>query len=206
MSLANAVWASDNQSNSIALRPTPHLLGFHAITARLRHHAESIREIYVASTRNDRRARDLIERARSAGVSVHSVDERRLDELAGSDNHQGVVALVDESSRQRSLDEIIDAATEPPLLLLLDGVTDPHNLGACLRSADAFGALAVIVPKDRAAGLTSTVAKAASGALESLPLVSVTNIARTMRELKERGVWLLGADASGKESLFDADL
>ena len=104
------------------------------------------------------------------------------------------------------MDEVLDRATEPPLLLLLDGVTDPHNLGACLRSADAFGANAVIVPKDRAAGLTSTVAKAASGALESIPLVSVTNLARTMRELKERGVWIVGADASGKESLFDADL
>jgi 23S rRNA (guanosine2251-2'-O)-methyltransferase len=100
---------------------------------------------------------------------------------------------------------VLDAPAEPPLLLLLDGVTDPHNLGACLRSADAFGALAVVVPKDRAVGVNATVAKAASGAADTVPVIAVTNLARTMRELKERGVWLLGADAGG-ESLVDAEL
>ena len=123
---------------------TRYLFGFHAVIARLRQHAESIREINISVARNDRRARELMERAQLAGVSVHHIDNRRLDELAGNDKHQGVVALVDQSLQQQSLDEILDHTTEPPLLLLLDGVTDPHNLGACLRSADAFGACAVI--------------------------------------------------------------
>ena len=132
---------------------TRHLIGFHAVIARLRQHAESVREIKISISRNDRRARELIERAQLAEVVVHHVDDRRLDQLAGNDKHQGVVALVDANMQMQSLEEILDNATEPPLLLLLDGVTDPHNLGACLRSADAFAAHAVIVPKDRAVGL-----------------------------------------------------
>lgn len=185
---------------------TRYLIGFHAVIARLRQHAESIREINISVSRNDRRARELIERAQLAEVAVHHVDDRRLNELAGSDKHQGVVALVDTGLQQQSLDEIVGNAAEPPLLLLLDGVTDPHNLGACLRSADAFAAHAVVVPKDRAVGLNPTVAKAASGAADAVPLVTVTNLARAIRDLKERNVWVVGADASGSESLFNADL
>jgi 23S rRNA (guanosine2251-2'-O)-methyltransferase len=164
-----------------------------------------VRAIYVAASRQDRRARELVERARLAGVAVHAADEARLAALAGNDRHQGVVAVVDASVVQRSLDEVLEALSEPALLLALDGITDPHNLGACLRSADAFGVQAVIVPKDRAAGLNATVAKAASGAADSVPVVSVTNLARTLSELKARGVWVIGADAGG-ESLFDADV
>jgi 23S rRNA (guanosine2251-2'-O)-methyltransferase len=185
---------------------TRHLIGFHAVIARLRQHAESVREINISISRNDRRARELIERAQLAEVVVHHVDDRRLDQLAGNDKHQGVVALVDANMQMQSLEEILDNATEPPLLLLLDGVTDPHNLGACLRSADAFAAHAVIVPKDRAVGLNPTVAKAASGAADAVPLITVTNLARTIRDLKARNVWVVGADASGRENLFDADL
>jgi 23S rRNA (guanosine2251-2'-O)-methyltransferase len=185
---------------------TRHLIGFHAVIARLRQHAESVREINISMSRNDRRARELIERAQLAEVVVHHVDDRRLNELAGSDKHQGVVALVDANMQMQSLEEILDTITESPLLLLLDGVTDPHNLGACLRSADAFAAHAVIVPKDRAVGLNPTVAKAASGAADAVPLITVTNLARTIRDLKERNVWVVGADASGSENLFDADL
>jgi 23S rRNA (guanosine2251-2'-O)-methyltransferase len=106
----------------------------------------------------------------------------------------------------QTLDDVLENLAEPPLLLVLDGVTDPHNLGACLRSADAFGAHAVIVPKDRAVGVNATVAKAASGAADTVPVISVTNLARAQRDLKARGVWLLGADTGGAESLFDADL
>ncbi len=185
---------------------TRHLIGFHAVIARLRQHAESVREINISMSRNDRRARELIERAQLAEVVVHHVDDRRLDQLAGSDKHQGVVALVDANMQMQSLEEVLDTITEPPLLLLLDGVTDPHNLGACLRSADAFAAHAVIVPKDRAVGLNPTVAKAASGAADAVPLVTVTNLARTIRDLKARNVWVVGADASGSENLFNADL
>jgi len=182
-----------------------HLFGFHAVTARLRAHPETVRAIYLSATRRDGRARDLTERAEAAGVAVHAVDEKRLAAICGHERHQGAVALVTEVP-ESTLDEVFDAMREPALLLVLDGVTDPHNLGACLRSADAFGVHAVIVPKDRAVGVNPTVAKAASGALDTVPLISVTNLARSLRELKERGVWLLGADAGGAESLFDADL
>lgn len=149
--------------------------------------------------------RDLAARARAANVVIHVVDAARLAALSGHAAHQGVVAIVDAQRPHVTLDDVLADLAEPALLLVLDGVTDPHNLGACLRSADAFGAQAVIVPKDRAAGVNATAAKAASGAAETVPVVAVTNLARTMRELKERGVWLLGADASG-ESLFDADV
>jgi len=182
-----------------------HLCGFHAVIARLRASAGSVRAIYVAAARQDRRMRDLVERARTAGVAVHTADSERLDALAGNERHQGVVAIVDAAVIARTLDEILDALAEPPLLLALDGVTDPHNLGACLRSADAFGVHAVIVPRDRAAGVNATVAKAASGAADTVPLIAVTNLARSLSELKDRGVWVLGADVDG-ESLFDADV
>ncbi|HTS22240.1 MAG TPA: 23S rRNA (guanosine(2251)-2'-O)-methyltransferase RlmB [Casimicrobiaceae bacterium] len=182
-----------------------HLSGFHAVTARLRAQPESVRGVYVAVARRDRRTRELVERARGAGVAVHAVDDDRLAALAGTDRHQGIVAVVDATAPGRTLEEILDGLREPALLLVLDGVTDPHNLGACLRSADAFGAQAVVVPKDRAAGLNATVAKAASGAAETIPLVSVTNLARALAELKERGVWIVGAEVGG-ESLFEADL
>jgi 23S rRNA (guanosine2251-2'-O)-methyltransferase len=116
-----------------------------------------------------------------------------------------VVAIVDDALPHVTLGDVLDSPAEPPLLLVLDGVTDPHNLGACLRSADAFGAMAVVVPKDRAVGVNATVAKAASGAADTVPVIAVTNLARTLRELKERDVWVLGADADG-EPLHKADL
>jgi 23S rRNA (guanosine2251-2'-O)-methyltransferase len=183
-----------------------HLSGFHAVTARLRVQPESVQMIYVAAARHDRRARELIERAQAAGVAVHAVDEARLAALSGTAKHQGVVAVVDAVAMPPTLDEVLDGIAEPAFLLILDGVTDPHNLGACLRSADAFGAQAVIVPKDRAVGVNATVAKAASGAADTVAVISVTNLARSLRELKARGVWIIGADAGGRESLFDADL
>ena len=181
------------------------LYGFHAVTARLKLRPESIRAIYVAGARTDARARDLLARAKAAGCAVEPADDARLAELAGTDRHQGVVALVEALAAPVTLDEVLDALAEPALLLVLDGVTDPHNLGACLRSADAFGAHAVVVPKDRAVGVNATVAKAASGAADTVPVVTVTNLARALREMKERGIWILGADAGG-ESLFEADL
>jgi 23S rRNA (guanosine2251-2'-O)-methyltransferase len=138
-------------------------------------------------------------------VVVHVAEPARLDALAGHGRHQGVVAIVDDALPHVTLDDVLDATAEAPLLLLLDGVTDPHNLGACLRSADAFGALAVVVPKDRAVGVNATVAKTASGAADTVPVIAVTNLARTMRELKDRGIWLLGADTGG-ESLYAADV
>ena len=185
-----------------ATRP---LFGFHAVTARLRQQAASVEAVYVDAARRDTRMRDLAARARAANVPIHAVDAARLAALTGHETHQGVVAIVDARRPHVTLDDVLSDLTEPALLLVLDGVTDPHNLGACLRCADAFGAQAVIVPKDRAAGVNATVEKAASGAAETVPLIAVTNLARTMRELKARDVWLLGADQGG-ESLYGADV
>ena len=165
-----------------------------------------MRSLYVEAARHDRRLRELVERAEVAGVEVHAVDERRLHALAGHDRHQGVVAVIDGALPHVTLEDVLEDAGEAPLFLILDGVTDPHNLGACLRSADAFGVNAVVVPKDRAVGVNATVAKAAAGAADTIPVVSVTNLARAMRDLKERGIWLIGADAQGTESLFETGL
>jgi 23S rRNA (guanosine2251-2'-O)-methyltransferase len=181
------------------------LYGFHAVTARLRQRPESIRAIHLALARGDARARDLLALAQTAGCTVQMADETRLAELAGSDRHQGVVAIVDAGGPPLSLGDVLDTLPEPALLLVLDGVTDPHNLGACLRCADAFGVHAVVIPKDRAVAVNATVAKAASGAADTVPVVTVTNLARALREMKERGLWILGADAGG-ESLFAADV
>ena len=185
-----------------ATRP---LFGFHAVTARLRQRAQSIEALYVDAARRDARMRDLAARARAANVAIHAVDADRLAALSGHAAHQGVVAIVDAQRPYVTLDDVLADLAEPALLLVLDGVTDPHNLGACLRSADAFGAQALVVPKDRSVGLNATAAKAASGAAETVPVIAVTNLARTLRQLKERGVWLLGADEQG-ENLFEADV
>jgi 23S rRNA (guanosine2251-2'-O)-methyltransferase len=138
-------------------------------------------------------------------VTVHPVDAARLSALAGPVAHQGVVAIVDAALPHVTLDDVLDTLAEPALLLVLDGVTDPHNLGACLRSADAFGAHAVIVPKDRSVGINATVAKAASGAADTVPVVAVTNLARALRAMKARDVWVVAAEAGG-ESLDSADV
>src|SRR6478672_10332101 len=181
------------------------LFGFHAVTARLRQQGASVEALYVDAARQDARMRDLRDRADNAGIIVHAVDASRLEALAGRVAHQGVVAIVDAQRPHVTLDDVLSDLTEHALLLVLDGVTDPHNLGACLRNADAFGAHAVVVPKDRAVGVNATVAKAASGAADTVPLITVTNLARALRDLKSMGVWILGAEAGG-ESLFDADV
>jgi 23S rRNA (guanosine2251-2'-O)-methyltransferase len=187
------------------LSTTRPLFGFHAVTARLRQRPASIHAIYFDASRHDSRSRELMTRAQTAGLTVHAVDAARLHALSGADRHQGVVAIVDAALPHVTLDDVLDSPSEPPLLVVLDGVTDPHNLGACLRSADAFGALAVIVPKDRAVGVNATVAKAASGAADTVPVIAVTNLARALRDLKARGLWIVGADAGG-ENLYEADL
>jgi 23S rRNA (guanosine2251-2'-O)-methyltransferase len=181
------------------------LHGFHAVTARLRQRPGSVHALYLDASRQDARARELAARAAAAGVAVHAVDGARLAALARHAPHQGVVAVVDAALPHVSLDDVLDTLAEPALLLVLDGVTDPHNLGACLRSADAFGAHALVVPKDRSVGVNATVAKAASGAADSVPVVAVTNLARALRFMKARGVWVMGAEAGG-EPLDRVDL
>jgi 23S rRNA (guanosine2251-2'-O)-methyltransferase len=181
------------------------IFGFHAVTARLRHEASSVDEIYVDAARHDRRMGDLLRAAKEANVRVIQADDARLSAMVGTRRHQGVVANAAPLSLARNLDELLDAVQGPPLILLLDGVTDPHNLGACLRVADGAGAHAVIAPKDRAVGLNATAAKVASGAAETVPYITVTNLARTMRELQERDIWITGTTEDAEKSVFEAD-
>ncbi|MGE5522109.1 MAG: 23S rRNA (guanosine(2251)-2'-O)-methyltransferase RlmB [Rhodospirillaceae bacterium] len=178
--------------------------GFHAVLSRVRQNAASIREIYVDQARDDRRVRELKALAESRGLRIMLIDGKRLDGMTAHERHQGVAARVEVAKLPVHLDDVLESLTEPPLLLILDGITDPHNLGACLRVADAMGAHAVVAPKDRAVGLNATVAKVASGAAETVPYIAVTNLARTLRELKDRGVWLIGADEQGEQSLYEA--
>lgn len=182
------------------------VFGFHAVLARLRADASSVVEIFLDEARNDARARDLAAVAERAQVRVIRVPAKRLDGFYGGGRHQGVVARVEMASVADSLDDVLEAIPGPALLLVLDGVTDPHNLGACLRIANAAGAHAVIAPKDRAAGITPAVSKVASGAAEATPYLMVTNLARTLDELKEREIWVVGADENAESTLFAADL
>jgi 23S rRNA (guanosine2251-2'-O)-methyltransferase len=188
------------------VKPTHAIFGFHAVIARLRADASSVTEIYLDEERKDARARDLAAAAEKAGLEVMRVPTKRLDGFYGGGRHQGVVAIVHEASAKESLEDRLDALREPPLLLVLDGVTDPHNLGACLRVADAAGAHAVIAPKDRAAGVNATVSRVASGAAESVPYYMVTNLARALDELKERDIWIVGADERATTTLYEAEL
>jgi 23S rRNA (guanosine2251-2'-O)-methyltransferase len=178
------------------------IYGFHAVTGRLRQGAAGVREIYLDAARVDRRAKDLARLAGERGVRVMMVDGTRLDGMTQHARHQGVVARVDAQAMPRDIHEVLEGLAEPALLLVLDGITDPHNLGACLRVADAMGVHAVIVPKDRAAGITPTVEKVASGAADTVPFIPVTNLARAMRELKESGIWLIGAEQDAERELY----
>jgi 23S rRNA (guanosine2251-2'-O)-methyltransferase len=188
------------------MSPTQLLFGFHAVTARLRRDPASIARILVRRDRTDERAAAAVREAGAAGVRLEQVDGETLDELVGHRRHQGIAAQASPAKQVVSVEDVLDTLDEPAFLLVLDGVTDPHNLGACLRSADAFGVHAIIVPKDRAAGVNATVAKVASGAADTIPVIAVTNLARTLRALKDRGVWLVGTDAESAESLFTADV
>jgi len=179
--------------------------GFHAVAAKLRHDADSVLEIFIAAGRHDARARDLVERAETVNVRVIPTDAPRLDGMAGTHRHQGVVARVSAQRKEVHLDDVLDTLTENALLLVLDGVQDPHNLGACLRVADAAGAHAVIAPKDRAVGLNATAIKVASGAADTVPYVTVTNLARSLREMQEAGVWCVGAAGEAEKSLYQID-
>jgi 23S rRNA (guanosine2251-2'-O)-methyltransferase len=181
------------------------VFGFHAVLARLRADPKSVLEIFLDEARNDARGKDLAAAAERAGVRLMRVPTKRLDGFYGGARHQGVVARVEVKSAGQDLDDILEG-TEHPLLLVLDGVTDPHNLGACLRVANAAAVHAVVAPKDRSAGITPAVSKVASGAAESTPYVMVTNLARTLAEIKERNIWVVGADERAEQTLYQADL
>ena len=178
------------------------IIGFHAVNARLWQNPASIVELYVQDGRQDARMRDVLATAAAENVRVVHTDAERLDTLSKKARHQGVVGFIDASKNHVDLDDVLDHLTEPPLLLILDGITDPHNLGACLRVADAMGVHAVIAPKDKSAGLNATVSKVACGAAEVVPYITVTNLARTLRQLKERDIWIVGTDMDGSSDLF----
>ena len=193
------------------------LFGFHAVGVRLKTAPRSIVEIYFEPTRRDARMRQFLEKVQEAGVRLIEADGMRLAKLCGGHGHQGVVARVQALTQVHSLDELLEGLEASqlalpadqrvnPLILVLDGVTDPHNLGACLRVADGAGAHAVIAPKDHAAGINATVAKVASGAAETVPYFMVTNLARTLTELKERNIWVIGTSDMATETLYQVDL
>jgi 23S rRNA (guanosine2251-2'-O)-methyltransferase len=183
------------------------IYGLHAVEALLRHHPKRVKQVWLAEGRGDPRVQVLIELAAQARVSVGQCERREMDAWVEG-VHQGVVAEVSPSQvwGEAMLDELLDRAEGPPLLLVLDGVTDPHNLGACLRTADAAGALAVIVPKDKSATLNATVRKVACGAAEVIPLVAVTNLARTLEKLQQKGLWVVGTAGEAEQSLYAQDL
>jgi 23S rRNA (guanosine2251-2'-O)-methyltransferase len=186
--------------------PTKVLYGFHALGVRLKTAPQSVLEIYFDSSRRDARMRQFIDKAKEVGVRLIEADSTRLVSIGGSLGHQGVVARVTEVKPIHSLDDLLDSLTEVPLLLVLDGITDPHNLGACLRVADGAGVHAVIAPKDHAVGINATVAKVASGAAETVPYLMVTNLARTLGELKERNIWCIGTAGEAPKSIYQMDL
>jgi 23S rRNA (guanosine2251-2'-O)-methyltransferase len=188
---------------------TKTLFGFHSVGVRIKTAPQSVLEVYFDAARRDARMRQFVLRSQEAGVRLIESDGLRLAKLCGSHGHQGVVARVKPVQTVRSLDtllEQVEAAGQAPLLLVLDGVTDPHNLGACLRVADGAGAHAVIAPKDHAAGLNATVAKVASGAAETMPYFMVTNLARTLGELRERDIWCVGTSDDAAQSVYETDL
>jgi 23S rRNA (guanosine2251-2'-O)-methyltransferase len=194
---------------AVAERARHIVYGWHAVIAALERAPERLLEIWIAQARDDDRARDLKSRADRAGVHLHTVAAEALAKLVGDVVHQGAAAAIrplkawDEHDLTESLSR---PGQEDPLLLVLDGVTDPHNLGACLRTADAAGVHALVIPKDRAAAVDGVVRKVAAGAAEFVPVASVTNLARTLEMLKERGIWVVGTDSEAQQTLYAADL
>ena len=182
------------------------LFGFHAVTIRLKTAPKSVIEIHHDVARRDQRMRQLLDRAKDAGMRLIDSDNDRLQKLCGTHRHQGVVARAEVVALSHSLDDTLDAAEGDPLVLVLDGITDPHNLGACLRVADGAGVHAVVAPKDHAVGLNATVSKVSSGASDTVPYMMVTNLARSLNELKERNIRVIGLSDVATKSLYDIDL
>ncbi|MCU0806799.1 MAG: 23S rRNA (guanosine(2251)-2'-O)-methyltransferase RlmB [Candidatus Contendobacter sp.] len=182
--------------------------GLHAVAAALNHEPEQVRGLWLERQRRDGRMQALLDQAAGHGVAIHWADRAELDRLSGGARHQGVVARLvvrQPAHGEADFPALLAAADGPALLLVLDGVQDPHNLGACLRSAAAAGVQALIAPADRAAGLNATVRKVASGGADVVPFVSVTNLARTLRGLQEQGVWIVGAAGEADATLYEVD-
>ncbi|MEH6565002.1 MAG: 23S rRNA (guanosine(2251)-2'-O)-methyltransferase RlmB [Halopseudomonas sp.] len=183
------------------------VFGVHAVQALLERNPKRVKRLLLQSGRLNERQQALLEQAQGAGIGLQRLAPDELDKLIEG-VHQGVIAEVTPSQlwSEEMLTHLLDRLEEVPLLLVLDGVTDPHNLGACLRSADAAGVQAVIVPKDRSASLTPVVRKVACGAAETVPLVAVTNLARTLKQLQQRGLWVVGTAGEAQQFIYEVDL
>ncbi len=184
------------------------LFGINTVEAALTHDPKNILELYIEADSHNARLKELSEKAREAGVKPHARDKAALDKMTGGARHQGAVARyrTPPPRAENELYALVENAQKDTLLLVLDGVTDPHNLGACLRSAEAAGVTAVVVPKDRAAGITPTVRRASSGAADRVPFFAVTNLARTLKALKDKGVWLVGLAGEAPQDFYQLDL
>ncbi|MEN8109013.1 MAG: 23S rRNA (guanosine(2251)-2'-O)-methyltransferase RlmB [Pseudomonadota bacterium] len=183
--------------------------GLHAVAALLASRPASIKKLMAADVAADRQLAPLLEQAVAAGISIQRVSRGELDRQVPGGRHQGILAVLRETAggmSEKQLPEFLAALSEPAFLLILDGVQDPHNLGACLRTADAAGVHAVLMPRDRAVGITPVVHKVASGAVESVPIFTVTNLARTLRQLRDAGIWIYGTSDAAGQGLYASDL
>lgn len=185
-----------------------YVYGLHAVQSMLEHAPKRVKQLYLVRGRLDARVQGLVDLAEQHKVTLQRLAPEDLEKLADGGVHQGVIAVVTPSQlwSEEMLGHMLDGLEGAPLLLVLDGVTDPHNLGACLRSADAAGAHAVIIPRDRSASLSPVVRKVACGAAETVPLVAVTNLARTLKQLQQRGLWVVGAAGEAEQLLYQIDL
>ena len=186
----------------MSIKPERIIFGFHTVLARLRADPKTVLEVFLDESRKDARAKDFAAAVERSGARLMRVAASRLEGMAGGGRHQGVAARVEVNTSKQTLEELLESLKTPPMLLVLDGITDPHNLGACLRVANAAGANAVLAPKDHAAGINATVSKVASGAAEITPYFMVTNLARTLADLKDRNIWVVGSDAAATDDLF----
>lgn len=184
------------------------IYGLHAVTTLLERNPEQIMELWLAKGRNDKRIQTVIALAEQQGIAIMEADKGLLNQKTEEASHQGVIAWrkPKQSLTEKHLPDILDSLEGTPLILILDGVTDPHNLGACIRTADAAGVQLVLAPKDKSAPMNATVAKVACGAAEVVPYIQVTNLARTMKELQERGIWIIGTAGEAEQSLYQHDL
>ena len=189
------------------MRPE-YIFGIHAATTTLNRDSKRVKGMWVQKGRNDNRMQKLLDLAAQQGIRMQWASRKELDDMVEGGVHQGVVVAVEpiQAKNEQFLDSMLDKLEEPAFLLVLDGVTDPHNLGACLRTADAAGVHAVIAPKDKSAPLNATASKVACGAAEVVPYVLVTNLARTLKDLQQRGIWITGTAGEAQTLIYDADL
>lgn len=185
-----------------------HIFGLHAVEALLNRDPERVLRLCVTKDRHDKKLAAILELARQQGIATEQLAKESLDKMTNEANHQGIVAFCRKAKtyNEHDLKKLLDNTSTPPFVLILDGVQDPHNLGACFRSADAAGVHAIIAPKDKSVGITSVVSKVASGAAETVPFVQVTNLVRTLEILKEMGIWIYGAAGEAQATLFQTKL